>query len=143
MYAKWAFRKSSKREGDMRAEIALEAREIVRHAASPIPAGENVKGQMRRACRALGYPDDSWRILSAWKGEAAAWSAEALELLRHRYHLWQAKQERRANSETQKLAAIYAALAERLGQTDEDFHREDIAALLSTARRLSQQDDGP
>lgn len=120
----------------MRSAIAREAQKIVKHAATPIPPGENIKGQLRRSCSNLGYPDGHWRIRAAWKGEADSWSAEALELLRHRYDLWRAKRASVRKSEEEKLAALYAAVAERLEATDPRFHRNDIVALLDQARAL-------
>lgn len=119
----------------MSSAIAAEAQRIVRDAAEPVPAGETIKGQMRRAARALGYADGHWRIRAAWNGEAAPWSAAAFEELRDRYRLWRERQAKRAETEEQKLAAVYAALAERLENQDAEFHRNDIDALLALARR--------
>lgn len=115
---------------------------MVRDAAQPIPAGETVKGQLRRAARALGYREGGWRIRAAWYGEAAPWSAAALEELRDRYRLWNERQAKGAQSEAQKLATIYAALAERLEHTDAEFFRGDIASILDQARRLGRQNNG-
>lgn len=120
--------------------IAIEAQRIVKDAARPIPAGETIKGQLRRAARALGYGDGSWRIRTAWYGEAASWSAAAFEELRFRHRLWSERNAARAEAQDQKLAAVFSALADRLEATDGEFHRNDIDALLALARRARAED---
>jgi len=109
---------------------------MVREAAQPIPAGETVKGQLRRAARALGYGDGDWHITYAWYGRAGSWSATAFEELRSRYSVWKARQSANADAEKQKLAVLYLAMADRLEANDAEFHRDDVAALLAMARRL-------
>ena len=117
--------------------IAFEARNIVQEAAGPVPAGKNIKWQLRAACRALGYPDGHWRIRAAWYGEAASWSAVALEELRARYRRWSEKQERLADAEERKLATVFEALASRLeGGSDAEFHQADVDALRAVVRRI-------
>lgn len=140
MPAHESFHKRSLSEGQMGSSIALEAQRIVRDAASPIPAGETVKGQLRRAARALGYSAGDWRMRSAWYGEASTWSAAAFEQLRDRHRLWRRRQAARSQSEADKLAFLIATLAERLQATDAEFHRDNIAALVQDARRLGDLD---
>lgn len=131
-----------KRSVDVSSSLAIEAKRIVRHAAEPVPAGETVKGQLRRACRALGYPDSDWRISDAWYGRAGSWSAAAFEQLRSRYSVWRERQAKGAEAEMATLRSLYVAMAGRLEANDEGFHREDIVALLDMARRLGGPDDG-
>lgn len=132
-----AFHKRSVlREGSMRSAIAREAQKIVKDAARPIPPGENIKGQLRRACANLGYPQGHWRVLAAWKGEAAAWSAEALDELRARSEAWGRRKASLADAEAEKLAALYMSISRRLESNDVRFHRNDIAALVDQARIL-------
>lgn len=132
------------REGDseMGRSIAIEAQRMVREAAEPVPAGETIKGQLRRAARALRYADGDWRIRAAWYGEAQSWSAAAFEELRARYGSWRERQEAKAQAERLTLAARYAAIAERLRGQDENFHRQDIDALVAMARRIGGENDG-
>lgn len=120
--------------------IACEAQRIVKDAASPIPAGETIQMQLRRAARALGYRDGDWRIRAAWYGEASTWSAASFEQLRDRHRLWRQRQAARSQSEKIKLAALLSALAERLQATDAEFHRDNIAALLDTTREIGDLD---
>lgn len=134
--------RSSGESESMSSSIAIEAQRIVKDAASPIPAGETIKGQLRRAARALGYQDGDWRVRAAWYGEASTWSAASFEQLRARYGLWRERQAARADAKGQKLAAVYTALATRLEATDGEFHRNDINALLALARRLGSDDPG-
>lgn len=130
------------REGSVSSSIAAEAQRIVRDAAQPVPPGHTVKGQLRRAARALGYCDGDWRIRAAWYGEADSWSARAFEDLRARYAIWRARQSARAESESEKAAAVFAALARRLEATDAEFHWDDIAALFDLVRALRAQTNG-
>jgi len=122
--------------------IALEAQRMVQEAAEPIVPGEVVKAQMRRAARALKYPDGDWRIRAAWYCEAGCWSAAAFEELRERYGAWRERQRQKALNEARVAAAVYDALADQLRGKDEEFHSADVAALVSLARRLRGQDDG-
>lgn len=118
--------------------VATEARDIVRAAAEPIPAGETIKGQMRRAARSLGYRDGDWRIQAAWYGHAGSWSATAFEDLRSRYTTWREKRERIADSAADLSATKFLAMAAMLEQQDESFHREHINQLRDMARRLGR-----
>lgn len=115
--------------------IALEARQMVREAAQPIPAGETVKGQLLRAAKALGYPPGHWRVHSAWHSRAGVWGAAAFEELRNRYETWKAKQEHKSESDNEN-AARFLAIANRLEAGDQDFYRQEIDSLRSLARRL-------
>lgn len=135
-----SFRKSS-REESMSTIVAAEAQRMVRNAARPVPAGETVKGQLRRACRALGYRDGDWKIRSAWYGEAGSWSAAAFEELRSRYAAWDERNAASAQKKLDDAAQWYAALAERLEATDGEFHRETIARLLDAARQMGGKAD--
>jgi hypothetical protein len=113
---------------------------MVRDAAQPSP-GDTVKSQRRRAARALGYGDGSWRIRSAWYGEAASWSATAFEELRRKYAAWKERQSKSAEAELAKYGALNAALAERLEAMDPDFYRTEIARLRNLVERLGNLSD--
>ena len=128
--------------GGVMNSIAIEARNMVRTAAAPVPAGETIKGQLRRACRALGYRDGDWRIRAAWYSEAGSWSAAAFEELRERYRSWSEKQKRAADRNEQALATLMQALASRLEQNDAEFFAADIDACRDLLRRAGAGDDG-
>lgn len=130
-----SFRKSS-REESMSTIVATEAQRMVRDAARPIPAGESIKGQLRRAARALGYRDGDWRVRAAWYGEADSWSASAFEELRRRHAAWRERNAASAQAKLDSAAQWYAALAERLEASDGEFHRETITRLLDAARQM-------
>ena len=137
-----SFRKSSvQREGDMSTSLALEAQRIVRDAAQPIPPGETIKGQLRRAARALGYGDSSWRIRSAWYGEASSWSATAFEQLRSRHAAWRERQSKSAQAEMDNFKLVYRTLAERLEGTDAEYHSETIAHLRNVLSKIGRPPD--
>ena len=135
MHDNQSFQKCSREDG-MGQSIAMEAQSIVRRSAEPVAPGETVKGQIRKACRALGYNDGDWRIRAAWYGEAASWSAEAFEELKSRFSKWERRQKRLADAEAMKAASLYSAIAKRLEGTDAEFHRSEIAALVDMARRI-------
>lgn len=136
MPSKCSYKFCSRKERPVSSTIAVEAQEIVRAAAMPIPAGETIKGQLRRAARALGYRDGDWRIKAAWYSEAGSWSAEAFEELRVRHREWREKQTRLADLEQKTLAATLAAFASQLeaGQ-DAGFSSAQADGL----RRLADQ----
>ena len=122
--------------------IASYAQRMVQDAAAPVSPGEKIKAQINRACVALGYPIGHWRVRAAWNNEAECWSARALKELEGRYQAWKQRQKKLADAEAIKAAALYAAIASTLENTDEEFHRQDIAALLDLARRLGSNADG-
>lgn len=110
-------------------EVASLAQVMVREAAQPVPSGETVKGQLRRAARALGYRDGDWRVRSAWYGEAGAWSAAAFVDLQKRFNAWRVRHERRARAEVDANVERYRSVVAGLRAIDPDFHRDTIAAL--------------
>jgi hypothetical protein len=120
--------------------IALEAQSIVRKAAEPVPAGMTVKGQLRMASRALGYPEGFWRVRAAWHGEAGCWSASALEDLRARFRRWQDKQNTKARAADLTHAARLEAVAAALESKDADFYRTEAESLRDLAHRIVTQD---
>jgi hypothetical protein len=134
-----SFRERS-REESMSSALALEAQRMVRDAAQPSP-GDTVKSQRRRAARALGYGDGSWRIRSAWYGEAASWSATAFEELRRKYAAWKERQSKSAEAELAKLAELYSAMAGRLEVSDAEFHGQTIDQLIRLARQIGAKTD--
>jgi hypothetical protein len=126
----------SRKEKSMSSSIAMEAQQIVRSAATPVPPGETIKGQLRRAARALGYRDGDWRVRAAWYGEAASWSASAFEELRERHRSWNQKQARLADLEQKTLAATLAAFASQL-EAEKDAGLS--SAQADGLRRLADQ----
>ena len=128
---------SSSSEAPVGSTIAYEAMRIAREAAQPVPSGETVKGQIRRACRALGYRDGDWRIKAAWYGEADPWSARALEELRGRYSEWREKQERASLADAKTAATFLTAVANRFeGEGNASLDRQAIDRLRAIADRL-------
>ena len=103
------FRSYSNQDQAVSVSIAFEAQEMARNAAQPIPAGETIKGQLRRSARALGYANGDWRIRAAWYGHAASWSAQALEDLRARYRSWDERQGRLADEAERTRATLQSA----------------------------------
>lgn len=119
--------------------IAREMKAIVRFAAEPVPAGETVKGQIRRAWEALGRPAE-WRVRAAWHGEAGHWIAAAADDFRGRYDalverrarqraIREATEAARDREEAASVVARLDRLRAALSAADPDFYREDIAAL--------------
>ena len=124
------------REGRAVSSIAAEARGIVLDAAGDT-AGLTVKGQLRKAARALGYRDSHWRIRAAWYGEAQSWSAEALEDLRARYRAWDARQAALAAEQDKTHAALLRAGATALESgSDAELDRSEARRMRSQADRL-------
>ena len=138
MRDKCSFRTRSQcSEGKVGSSLAYEAERIVKEAANPVPPGETVKGQRRRACRALGYPDGDWRIRAAWYGEADSWSAKAFDELRKRYAEWKAKQQSAALAEARKTETLVSAIANGVeGGAHEGLDRETVDRIRRLASRL-------
>ncbi|MGI4763948.1 MAG: hypothetical protein ACRYGP_02600 [Janthinobacterium lividum] len=88
-------------------------RDIVRQAAGSV-TGKTVAAQIRQAARHLGYAADDWRVREAWYSRAGAWSAAAVEDLRHRFAAW--RESERAQlapvALTERMAAMRDGLAE-------------------------------
>jgi len=97
-------------------------RELVIAVGGPMRAGENRKAWLARVADLAGL---SHRVArAAWHGETESRRAAAkLKAAAGRY-------------EAEHLAAQFASLAGSLATRDEDFHREDIAALVNAARAL-------
>ena len=124
------------REDESVSTIAVEAQTIVLKAAGDV-AGLTIKGQLRRAARALGYPDGSWRIRAAWYLEAEPWSAKALEDLRARFRAWEARQAALAAAADETHAALLRAGAMALESgSNEAVVRSEAQRMRSHAQRL-------
>lgn len=121
--------------GQVAKAVAEEARSIVMMAAEPIPAGDTVKAQMRRAWERLGRPA-WWRIRAAWYGEAGCWSATAIEEFRQRANRWQSRQEAGAREEAHALATVLNRFLEGDADTHPHLAGEDLAAARDLVRRL-------
>jgi len=112
---------------------------MVLEAAMPIPAGETVKGQLRRAARSLGYRDGDWRIRTAWYGHAGAWSASAFIDLKRAYLRMK---EKRARTEqgvdeqhgSEDIAKRIAIIEQWALSTDPDFFRDALKGLRAATR---------
>jgi len=131
--------------------VAAEAKRMVLEAAMPIPAGETVKGQLRRAARALGYRDGDWRIRTAWYGHAGAWSASAFMDLKRAYMRMKEKRAwaERTNDDRieQDICQRIAAIEQWALATDPDFFGEAVSRLRAaasqgreTSARMAEQD---
>lgn len=95
-----------------------EACQLLKRAAKPL-AGESVKNALSRLARQLEW--NFARTKAIWYGEARRIDAREMDQLR-------------------RLAAEQAARFERIAQamrtTDPEFYCDDIAALVSAARKL-------
>ena len=134
MHDKSSFKLCSDGDRGMSA-LAGEMRGIVQRAAAPVVPGDTVKTQMRRAWQALGRPP-FWRLRAAWYGEAAGWSARAVDDLRRR----NLEREARALEHANKAAATLHSLRAAYAAGDADFHREQIVALDAA---LAEMGDRP
>lgn len=77
----------------------------------------------------------SYRTVKAlWYGEIKNEDHLAAQALKRAAELAKAKRE------SQSLAAQYETIARGLNVTDQDFYREDVAALVHAARILRRQD---
>lgn len=123
--------------------VAIEAQEMVLKAAGNT-AGLTIKGQLRKAARALGYADGSWRIKAAWYFEAGSWSAAAFEDLRARYRAFEAQQERLAIEIDKKHAALLRASttiteAKNAAMGRQEARASDVHARLLEAAAARRQ----
>ena len=134
---KQSFRECSN-EGVQVSSIAAEAQQMVLRAAGDT-AGLTIKGQLRKAARALGYSDGSWRIRAAWYGEAETWSAKAMRDLEARYRVWDERQARLAEAADQKLAALQKA---GFGDRDAEFRQARVERIASHAREAASRRRG-
>ncbi len=102
--------------------------------AEPYPPGDKVKAAIARAAKRILVPSQRgkleplsyWRAFDIWYGKARriekyerAAIVEAVEK----------KRREATRNELHELKLRLARLESRLVQTDEDFHREDIAAF--------------
>ena len=135
IHAGSSFRQRSRSDAEMSEALAIEAQQIVRNAAQPVESGETVKAQMRRAWAALGRPP-FWRVRAAWYGAAGSWSAAAFDDLRDRYDRWAKRMEVKGRARADNTREQLAALRAQLAHADPDFHRDTIAQVDETLRRL-------
>jgi hypothetical protein len=101
-----------------------EAMRLVKLAAEPRPAGDSVKGAIRRASHILNWSES--RTADYWYGEVRRIEAREMDALR--------AIERRQNlrfleSNYRKHIEQLSALRARLESRDRDFHAPDIAAI--------------
>lgn len=111
------------------AEAAFRLRRI----AEPRPVGDRVKAAINRAAQRVGMPAE--RVKALWYGETRLVRAEEMDAIRRADRAREAK-EQTARDQAAALGMLFAGVAERLRTGDEDFHREDVAALLDAARAL-------
>ena len=98
-------------------------RELVSAVAGPRQWSDTRESWLARAARKTGI---SYRTIKAiWYGEIADESHNAVRLLRHE-----------AGRRAEVLAGRFESIARGMETTDSDFYREDIAALVHTARAL-------
>jgi hypothetical protein len=98
--------------------------EHLRELAEPWPSGSSVKSAIDRASKRAGLT--YWRAFDIWYGKARRIEqferdaiADAVE----------AKRREATRNEFHDLKVRLARLESRLVQTDEDFHRNDVAGL--------------
>ena len=128
---------SSKNSGNDRVSAVAEASFRLRRLAEPYPAGDRVKAAIQRAAKRAGLPTQ--RAENLWYGEARLVRAEEMDAIRQADEARQAK-ENHAREQAQQLGALFAAVANRLCETDADGNRDDIAALVKAARALGGAD---
>lgn len=98
-------------------------RELVASVAGPRQWSDTRESWLARAARQTGI---SFRTIKAiYYGEITDHGHASVRLLQHE-----------AARRAQVLASRYEAIARGMESTDEDFYREDIAALVHTARAL-------
>lgn len=125
--------KSSKDAEISFVSAVAEASFRLRQLAEPRPVGDRVKAAIGRAAKRAGLPVS--RAENIWYGEARSVRAEEMDAIRRADRAREAK-EQSARDQAAALGMLFAGVAERLRTGDEDFHREDVAALLDAARAL-------
>ena len=112
-----------------KAAMSVCVREAIGVLAGPRGFGDTRESWLAKASRKTGVV--SFRMMrSLWNGEideANHWAAR--EVKRQAAEL-------AGRSEAIRLAGMYENIAEGMRERDEDFHREDIAALVRAARIL-------
>lgn len=101
-----------------------DAAALLRELSEPRVGGEFVKVAIDRAAKRAGF--GYWRAFDIWYGKARRieqFERDALAAAVEK------KRREAARNEIHDLRLRLARLESRLVQTDEDFHREDIAAL--------------
>lgn len=94
-------------------DIRAQVRTLMVDVAGPRRAGENMKGWIGRAARALGLPYA--RAYSVWYGRVCRLGAEEIDNVRRQAWLSLEQVEARATEELAGLRARRAAMAERMG----------------------------
>ena len=98
-------------------------RELVSAVAGPRQWSDTRESWLARAARKTGI---SYRTIKAvWYGEITDKDHPAVQLLEHA-----------AGRRAEVLAGKFESIARGMEATDEAFYREDIAALVHTARQL-------
>lgn len=116
-----------------------EAGRLLREVAEPVPAGDSVKAAIGRAARRVekhipAHFASRWhagRAEDIWRGEARGVWAEEMDAIRMAADAQAAEE---ARSELAELDARLARLEALLVQ-DEEFHRPQVDAVRSMARR--------
>ncbi len=102
-------------------------RELVASVAGPFEYSDNRKSWLNRAARRSGL---SYRtIKSVWYGEITDESHHSIRLLKHA-----------ANERTEVLARRLETIARGMEQTDPNFYRPDVSALIHAIRCLRSLD---
>lgn len=99
-------------------------RDLVAAVAGPMEWSDNRKSWLARAARRAGV---SFR---------QAWALFYGEISDPEHRTVRAFKQAAGKHEAEQLAARFTGLAHALNHRDQDFHREDVAALLSAARLL-------
>lgn len=107
-----------------------EAASLLRQVAEPRPVGDTVKEATNRAARRVSLRPG--RVEDIWREEAKAIRAEEMDAIRKAAA--QDRMVREAKDELTELNARIARLEALLVQ-DEDFHRPQVDAFRTVARR--------
>lgn len=100
-------------------DMSCEASILVKRVAEPRGVGDSVKAAISRAAHRLGWKHSRTRDI--WYARARRIDAHEMDALRR---------------QAAKEAARYESVARAMEQTDPDFYRSDIIALVRAARAL-------
>jgi hypothetical protein len=97
---------------------------LLRRLSEPWPPGEYVKTAINRAAKLAGL--SYWRAFDLWYGKARRVEPHEIEQIEAALLK---KNRREIRDEVRDIRLQIARIEARLSSTDEEFHREDIAAL--------------
>lgn len=100
-----------------------------RELAAPIERGEKIENVISRAAKRAGM--DYWRAYDFWYGKTRTMTEAEIENVATALTK---KRKQESRNEVHELRMRLERLESSLVQTDEEFHRETIAALRASVR---------